>query len=157
MANNLVIREATPADASRLAQLRYEFRSGLRPALEKREAFVRRCAEWMGSRLTADWKCWVATRGGEAVGQIWLHVIEKLPNPGSEPERHGYVTNLYVKPEFRGGVGGRLLEQALEWAKQQAIDAVILWPTPRSRSLYLRHGFQPPADLLQLRREKPRS
>jgi hypothetical protein len=31
------------------------------------------------------------------------------------------------------------------------VDAVILWPTARSRSLYLRHGFTAPDDIMQLR------
>ena len=154
MAADATIREATPADAARLAELRYEFRSALRPAVEQREAFIGRCARWMRSRLAADWKCWVACCEEEIVGQIWLHLIEKLPNPGGESERHGYITNVYVKPEFRGGVGGKLLAEAVEWANRQGIDAIILWPTPRSRSLYLRHGFQLPADLLELRRPK---
>lgn len=155
MTPDLVIREATAADAGRLAELRYEFRSALRPAVEEKEAFLGRCTIWMRRRLAADWKCWVATSGEEIVGQIWLQVVEKLPNPGREPERHGYITNLYLKPEFRGGVGGKLLARALEWASRQEVDAVILWPTARSRSLYLRHGFQAPADMLELRAPKP--
>jgi ribosomal protein S18 acetylase RimI-like enzyme len=153
---NIEVREAAPSDARRLAELRYEFRSGLRATVEGREAFLERCSAWMASRLSGDWKCWVASREGVIVGQVWLYGIEKLPNPGGEPEQHAYITNLYVKPECRGGVGGRLLAQALEWARQQAVDAVILWPTPRSRSLYLRHGFEPPADMLQLRRRSHR-
>lgn len=148
------IREASPSDANRLAELRYEFRASIREPREEKKIFLQRCAAWMRDRLSQDWKCWVAVRGREIVGQIWLHLLEKLPNPGAEPELHAYITNFYVQPEFRGGVGGKLLEQALDWAKEQAVDAVILWPTPRSRSLYLRHGFQPPADLVQLRRRR---
>lgn len=152
---NFLIREATPADAVRLAELRYEFRSGLRPTREDRQAFLQRCAAWMHSRLSGEeWKCWVAARQAAIVGQIWLHTIEKLPNPGGEAERHGYITNVYVQPQCRGGLGGQLLRQALDWARQQRLDAVILWPTTRSRSLYLRHGFRTPPDLLQLRAGK---
>lgn len=151
MANNIVIRAATPADARPLAELRYEFRAALASALEDRESFLRRCSAWMSSRLLDDWKCWVAVRGEVIVGQIWMYLLEKLPNPVDEPERHGYITNLYVRPEFRGGIGGKLLELALKWAKQQNADAIVLWPTPRSRSLYQRHGFMQPVDCLELR------
>jgi N-acetylglutamate synthase-like GNAT family acetyltransferase len=149
--NNIKIRDATTADARRLAELRYEFRSGLAGVVEDREPFIERCSAWMASRLANDWKCWVASREGTIVGQVWLHRIEKMPNPVGNPEVHAYITNLYVKPDSRGGVGGRLLAQALEWARQQAVDAVILWPTPRSRSLYLRYGFEAPEDMLELR------
>ena len=151
MASNIAIREATPEDALRLAELRYEFRAALAGAIEDREGFLRRCSAWMSSRLVENWKCWVAACGEVIIGQVWLQLLEKLPNPVGEPERHGYITNLYVTPEFRGGIGGKLLEQALEWAKQQNVDAVVLWPTPRSRSLYLRHGFMEPVDCLEMR------
>ena len=151
MANDIAIREATPGDARRLAELRYDFRAALANALEDRESFVRRCSAWMSSRLLENWKSWVAVRGEAIVGQIWLQLLEKLPNPVDEPERHGYITSLYVTPEFRGGVGGALLRHALRWAEQQNVDAIVLWPTPRSRSLYQRHGFIEPVDCLELR------
>ena len=32
------------------------------------------------------------------------------------------------------------------------VDNVILWPTPRSRSLYTRHGFMVADNMLVLRR-----
>lgn len=86
------------------------------------------------------------------MGQVWLVLLEKMPNPLDDPELHAYITNFYLKPEFRGGVGSRLLAGALDWLKQQAVDAVILWPTPRSRSLYQRYGFEQPVDMLELRR-----
>ncbi|HET7750373.1 MAG TPA: GNAT family N-acetyltransferase, partial [Terriglobales bacterium] len=83
--------------------------------------------------------------------QLWLQLIEKIPNCNGAPEQHGYISNLYVRPECRGGVGSRLLQQALEWLKQKEVDAVILWPSPRSRTLYMRHGFKAPSEILELR------
>jgi len=76
-----------------------------------------------------------------------------VPNPAAERERHMYLSNLYVRPEARGGVGTRLLEAALEWAVSQHVDRVVLWPTDRSRPLYLRHGFTADVDLLELELE----
>lgn len=146
-----VIREATAADAGLLAALRYEFRREIGGTVEDRNAFIQRCSDWMASRLSADWKCWVAVRNKEIVGQVWLHLLEKLPNCNGAPELHGYISNLYVRPECRGGVGGRLLEHALQWLREKAVDAVILWPSPRSRTLYTRHGFKTPNDILELR------
>lgn len=151
----IVIREATPADCDRLAALRYQFRSELEGSVENRNTFIQRCSAWMFHRLSADWKAWVAVRGGEIVGHVWLHLVEKLPNCNGEPELHAYITNLYVWPECRGGVGSRLLAQALNWLQHKSVDAVILWPTPRSRTLYLRHGFRQPHDILELRAAGP--
>jgi GNAT superfamily N-acetyltransferase len=147
------IRPATPADAGELAALRYEFRAALDPSQEPAETFQRRCASWMASRLEAGaWRCWVGEREGRIIGTAWLFVIEKLPNPVAEPERHGYVSSLYVRPECRGsGLGSRLLSTVLETCEAEHCDTVFLWPTARSRSLYLRHGFDFREDLLERR------
>lgn len=149
-----LIRAARPADVQALARLRYEFRAALGPPVEDEASFVRRCGAWMAERLApaGAWRCWIAERAGEPVGQVWLQVIEKMPNPVVEPERHAYITNLYVREGERGqGTGTRLLARALEWCRDAGdIHAVILWPTGRSRSLYERHGFAVRDDVLEL-------
>ena len=86
-------------------------------------------------------------------GTVWLQHLEKLPNPVGEPEWHGYVSSLFVEPDVRGrGLGSVLLSEALAECDRRGCDAVILWPTARSRSLYLRHGFSVRDDLLERRR-----
>ena len=135
--------------------MRFEFRSSLEGPAEPREAFLDRCTPWMASRLDnaeAAWHCWVAEERDRLVGHLWLQVIEKVPNPVGELERHGYVTNLYVRERERGqGTGARLLSAALEWCRGNGVDSVVLWPTKQSRSLYARHGFSPPDALMELR------
>ncbi len=149
------IRLATTDDAAELARMRYEFRSALATATEPETAFRRRCESWMASRLTGrdEWMCWVATDGHEhIVGSIWLQIIEKLPNPVNEPERHGYITSFFVQEDARGaGVGGRLLSAVLEVCTARECDSVILWPTARSRGIYERHGFTAANGLMELR------
>ena len=89
------------------------------------------------------WRCWVALdRDAAIVGQIWVQIIDKVPNPGAEAERHAYITNLYVQPAARGGVGERLLTEAMAWCARRNVSAAFLWPTDASRSLYARHGFK---------------
>jgi GNAT superfamily N-acetyltransferase len=82
-----------------------------------------------------------------------VQLFEKIPNPvNDEPELHAYVTNFYVVPETRNrGLGKRLLEKALSWCRARNTDAVILWATPDSKSLYRRCGFVAPSGLLELR------
>jgi GNAT superfamily N-acetyltransferase len=148
------IRPAVAADAPALARLRYEFRARVEPAVESEAAFVGRCTAWMRERLRpeASWRCWVAEAGGAIVGCAWLQLIEKLPNPVAEPELHGYISSLYVQPTQRGaGCGSALLAACLRECEAMAVDAVILWPTPRSRSLYARHGFAVRDDLMERR------
>jgi GNAT superfamily N-acetyltransferase len=143
------IRPATTADATRLAELRWEFRAGREPAVEDHGAFLDRCGSWMHAQLAEGrWRAWVAEDGGRIVGHVWLQTIEKIPNPVGGRERHAYLSNLYVDPSSRGGVGTRLLETALAWACAQGVDYVLLWPTPRSRTLYARYGFRADGEFL---------
>src|SRR6516225_10037333 len=114
----IVVRAAVASDAPTLAALRWAFRAGRAAAREDQSAFVARCADWMRRELQAAgrWRCWVATRdqGDPAhpqsaiIGQVWLQILPKVPNPIGERDRHAYLSNLYVAPEARGGVGSRL-------------------------------------------------
>jgi ribosomal protein S18 acetylase RimI-like enzyme len=140
--NATTVRPATPADARRLAELRYEFRSPRAANTESREEFLERCTGWMQDHLATDrWFCWVAVRDGSIVGHVWLNLIEKIPNPVAEAEWHGYITNLYIQEASRGGLGGALMDAALAFCARREVDSIILWPTHRSRSLYGRKGF----------------
>lgn len=66
------------------------------------------------------------------------------------------MTSLYVQAEHRGaGLGWALLDACLRECEARAVDAIILWPTPASRTLYLRHGFAVRDDLLERRRWTP--
>lgn len=147
------VRRATPSDALALARLRYAFRAERSPAVEREDEFVPRCSAWMAARLGSDsvWSAWLLDCDGEASGTVWLQVVDKLPNPGSEPEVHGYITNFYVRPACRGsGAGSRLLAAALARCRALEVDSVFLWPTERSVPLYERHGFRRATTMLVL-------
>ena len=145
------IRPAAPVDARALAELRWEFRAGKTPPTETHDAFVDRCEAWMSVELARGvWRAWVAEEDGRVVGQIWLQVMSKLPNPAEEREHHAYISNVYVTPSARGGVGTRLLRTAIDWARSNNIDRVVLWPTVRSRTMYERHGFVANGGVLEL-------
>jgi len=147
---DVTIRSAGPADAGALAALRFALRSGVELVWEPEAEFVPRCTTWMLQRLIPGgwWRAWVAVDGAEIVGSIWLQLIEKIPNPGEDPELHGYVSNLYVAPTHRGaGLGTRLLERCLAACAEDVVDKIVLWPTPESRDLYERQGFSVRDDL----------
>ena len=135
------IRPATAADAGALAELRWEFRAGRQAPVEDRAAFVARCAAWMRDALASDWRAWLAVDEGRIVGHAWLCEIEKIPNPVGQRTRQAYISNVFVQPDSRGGVGSRLLQHAIEWCESHDVDYALLSPTERSRTLYGRHGF----------------
>jgi GNAT superfamily N-acetyltransferase len=142
------LRRAVAADAPALAAMRHRFRTVDHPGrgrdFETAEAFAARCVPWMEAALGSDaWRCWVIELpDGSLGGQLWLQTIAKIPNPTIELETLAYVTNVYVLPELRGrGLASALLDAALAWCRAHEVDQAILWPSPKSRPLYARHGF----------------
>jgi len=138
------VRRASSADARRLAELRFAFRASLADPVESRADFLERCTPWMRGHLddATRWRAWIVELENAPIGNVWLQIIEKLPNPIVERELHAYVTNLFVLPDRRGhGVGGLLLSALLSECAALEVDTIFLWPTPESRTLYRRHGF----------------
>lgn len=147
------IRRASEMDALTLAMLRYEFRSKFHEVREDEAAFVARCTVWMRERLRTEslWKCWIGELQDTAVGDVWIQLVEKIPNPIEEPEYYIYLTNFYVREQYRNhGVGSMLLSEILEWVKSRNIKTVVLWPAERSKAFYIRHGFATAEDIMQL-------
>lgn len=159
------IRAAAPADHRILAQMRYDFRAELAAPTETRDEFIERMIEWLGHHFpgakpsdrdggtATSWQGWVAFGEGadHPIGHVFVHFVEKLPNPIPEPELIGYVTNLYVVPTARRrGVGAALLARATGEARSRGCDTVVLWPSPDSVSLYERHGYRRPARVMEL-------
>lgn len=145
------VRRATPDDVDTLARFRYAFRSRRHTATEEENGFVARCVEWMRPRLAPDaiWRVWLLEENGKPIGNLWLQVVEKIPNPGNESELHAYVSNVFVLPEHRNtGGGATLLDAAIAECKALAVDTVFLWPSDESRPLYARHGFVAPERML---------
>lgn len=149
------IRLATSRDWNALAEMRYRFRTELGSPAEPKSRFVRRCTFWMKKAFGVDssaWRCWVIDDGKQLLGHVCVQLFEKMPNPVNEPEVHAYLTNFYVVPEIRGrGLAKKLLNKASSWCRAQGADAVILWATAGSKSLYRRCGFIKPADILEVR------
>jgi GNAT superfamily N-acetyltransferase len=149
----LRIRRALPRDADALAELRYAFRVERRPPTESPEAYAARCSNWMRPRLRGDspWAAWLAERDDRIVGNIWVQIVEKIPNPGPESELHAYISNFFIVPAERNtGVGTKILNAAVAHCRAHHVDTVFLWPTERSMPLYQRTGFKIPGDLLVL-------
>lgn len=155
------IRLAMSDDCHALAEMRYRFRAEIESVTETKSRFVRRCTSWMRKRFrvrSCPWRCWVLDDGSRLLGHVCVQLFEKIPNPvKDEPELHAYITNFYVVPEMRDqGLGKKLLNKALSWCRSQGTDAVILWASPASKSLYRGYGFVAPLDFFELRDGAPR-
>lgn len=94
---------------------------------------------------------WLASVADAPVGMINIAVFERMPRPGTDSGRWGYIGNAFVLPEYRNqGIGAQLLSAALSFADENAFVRVVLSPSERSVPFYQRAGFAP-ADGLLLR------
>jgi GNAT superfamily N-acetyltransferase len=85
---------------------------------------------------------WLAMDGDHAVGMVNMLVFTRMPRPGRPVSRWGYLSNFFVRADQRGsGLGGRLLSTCVEHADTHDFVRIVLSPSERSRSLYLRAGF----------------
>jgi GNAT superfamily N-acetyltransferase len=146
------VRRAGPGDAGAMAVMRYVFRTELAAPAESRREFVERATAWLARRLEqGSWTGWLALAEEQPVGLVLVHLVEKVPNPVVEPESLGYVSSLYVRPQHRErGTGDALLRTAVDFCRDQGVEFVVLWPSPRSVPLYERHGFQHSGHLMEL-------
>jgi N-acetylglutamate synthase-like GNAT family acetyltransferase len=141
------IRPATPDDADELARLRWDFRvEHGTPISRTFDAFAEEFRAFANDVLVdgAPWRAWVAEDEGRLVGCVWLQLVEMVPHPNRARWERPivYVTNVYVEPDLRdAGLGARLLDAAMGFAREHEVAEAIVWPTPRSVSFYRRAGF----------------
>ena len=98
----------------------------------------------------------MAETGDVPIGSTNLMIFDRMPRPGGEARRWGYLANMYVVAEHRDlGVGGDLLGAVLDHARRERLIRVVLSPSPRSKPFYERAGFAPASDLFVLTLDDP--
>lgn len=139
------IRLATDADVGELARLRWAMTDELIGATEPRPAFEERFAAFARRAIAAGhWGVWVAERDARLLGTVWVQLVKRVPRPITAATSYAYITSVFVEADERnGGLGRRILDAAVGWIRERAIDTVILWPSERSVPFYERAGFRP--------------
>ncbi|AOP51273.1 GNAT family N-acetyltransferase [Streptomyces lydicus] len=154
MTSDFHVRQACAADAPVLARLRWAFKQEDHEGdLSTPVRSVKQAEQWIRERLDSGrWLAWVVENGEEICGHVFLHLVERVPEPYEDATPIGYVTNFYVVPEYRNrGFGGALLAELKTRAQNTGMDVLIVWPSDRSVPLYRRAGFEASAELLEAR------
>lgn len=150
----LVYRTATLADGHELARLRWIFSSAEAQQAEPLEAFIPNfLTGFLRPALESGlWAVFVVEqKPGRLIGNIYLQIIRKIPRPARRRNTYGYITNVFIEPEWRnGGVGGVLLEQVISWARERDLEFLVLWPSELSVEFYKRHGFSQGGEAMEL-------
>lgn len=138
-----------------LAELRWDFRmegGDELPAVSKSE-FVEACLLFLKRGLESGYYAhWLAEEGDEIVSHVFIHKIDMIPRPCKIHDQFGYITNNYTKPAYRNrGVAPELMRRALDWAKDEDLELLIVYPSERAVSFYQRAGFYPENDVMELR------
>lgn len=139
-------RVAGLEDGEALARLRWEFHVEDHhddEGLDDLETFTERfVAFWQ--QADRRWTVWIAERGDRIIGNVWLFLVDKVPRLVAGPASMGYLTNVYATPRARNqGLGAELIRLATDWARDQDLELVVVWPSEQSVPLYERAGFSP--------------
>ncbi|HWV19725.1 MAG TPA: helix-turn-helix domain-containing GNAT family N-acetyltransferase [Devosia sp.] len=96
-------------------------------------------AEYEAASGTPAKQIWVAELEGEVAGSVFV-----LPSTDGEAGT-AQLRMLYVEPMFRGrGVGGRLVAEAISFARASGYKRMMLWTQDSlasARSIYQKAGF----------------
>lgn len=152
------VRAAYPGDRSDVAAL-----ASLRRAWADEEAgepvddpgFDERLAEWIASE-SRHRLFWLAFLDDRPVGFVAALHYRRMPKPGRPASGWAHVGHLFVVHDQRDhGVGRRLLDAVVEWARVGGLWRLVLSPSERSRPFYARAGFRSADELLVLPLVRP--
>ena len=148
-------RVATVDDLSRLAPLRWEFRteSGEVP-IDDEATFTQRYLAFVREGVqSGQWTYWLAeTAEGEIVAHMAICTVRSIPRPSRLSDQWGYLTDCYTRYAFRDqGIGRQLLANVAAWAAARDLEMLLVWPSDRSRTFYARAGFSADDEVRVLR------
>ncbi len=138
------IRLATEADLSILVEFRSQMFRDMGWTDEERLAELAPAYELYvrEHREAGDFVAWIAEKNGEPAGGVAVLWERVPPTVRNLHGRQAYILAAYVAPPFRReGIGRRLIETAIEYAREDGADVISLHHSPAGKGLYEKFGF----------------
>jgi len=139
--HDVVVRTADDRDVGAITTLRSLWSSG-----PDEPDFESRIAAWLaaeGERRTV----WLATLSDLPIGMASVFEYRRMPRPGRADSRWGYVSNMFVREEWRNrGVGSMAMARIITAAEERSYARLVVSPSPRALAFYQRAGFIIPDD-----------
>ena len=136
-------RLAEPKDLPELAEMRIAHKAEEGSYAENTEMFKRDFIESVEPRLSNELVIFLIESNCSLVSCAYGVIVNKIPKPSSMASKFIYLTGVYCKPKYRGGVGSKLIKDISSWVKLNGFEFVITWPSEKSQTLYSRLGYSP--------------
>ncbi|NLB20356.1 MAG: GNAT family N-acetyltransferase [Clostridium sp.] len=150
----MVYRLATEADIPKLSELRWAYESNKAKETEiSKDDFIRECNEFFLNGFEKEiWVYWIAEKDNEIISNFCIHRIRRVPKPHKMFSEMAYVTNAHTKAEYRNrGIGTALFKKVTQWARDNKIELLFLWPRNQSLSFYERQEFSMDNVIMELK------
>ncbi|MDQ6421771.1 GNAT family N-acetyltransferase [Paenibacillus sp. LHD-117] len=148
----LLIRQGRIQDKFQLTKMRFDFSMENKVTTpDLYQSFYEECNLFFEDMFESKrWVVWVAEIEGEIVSHVFIEIIDTVPRPGRKKSPFGYVTNVYTVPEYRSqGIGGKILDEVNNWAKENGLTFLMVWPSETSVQFYERYGFRSAEEMME--------
>jgi GNAT superfamily N-acetyltransferase len=145
------VRRATPEDADIVAWHRARMFQDMgdvsEEAFEILQAKARTHLEqWLRNGKYIGWLAGPADRPEMVVAGAGVQMQAILPRPITVSTigegQQGTIVNVFTEPQWRRrGIAGVLIEEIINWSKNQQLDRLILHASDEGRSIYEKFGF----------------
>ena len=145
------IRKANPKDLPVIVKYRIVmFQTFIKEAYDweaVREFEIKYFQEKMRKNQFAAWVA--ETAEGAIIASAAVSFYETAPKPWNLESQYAFVSSMYTEPEYRRqGIGGRLLEEALDFSRSKGITHATLHASQSGKSLYESFGFKDTNEML---------
>jgi len=147
----MIIREATGADSKWILHHRmcmFEAMGESEDFLKETESLTK---QYINDDWTNDYRYFIVEEESLVVGGCGLSTFRIPPQASQEKGIYGYVSNMFIEPDFRRrGLGRALLKYVIQECKKEGIGLLLLHASKEGFPLYSLEGFQSVPGLMHL-------